>query len=428
MSLSYEIKSLNTSGDYKGAMEVWLKAKEKHVEVDEFAYATVLSTFRHLQDYDGAIAVYQDSLRKGIRNSFIDSQIVDVYVKKNQSQLAIDLLYDMLKNGIEVKPFAFFGIMRILIAENRVGEALGMVTQHASNFAVVDKNFWPSLVTTIVSTKHAEACRELLRHVLDSEVPLPQTTYLALMHHFSSSKDEADVALHARLLDYLRHQGTTGLATLIAFYTELNDSSGALEVWQELKKTPKFFSQSAFTHLITVCAASGHLEQVEDIYKTMLASGHEPSSAVLAAMIRLYAANLRVEEAKRHFEKLLSQPSYISPFLFNTMLDMYAEIGSADEALEIVERMKQRGMKFNVSIYNSLIGLYIRTQQPDKAIEVYRNMKHEKVPLNFLTFRPLLPLLTSGKIAKDEFVNDVRASKTISEFAKSILKQETGKL
>jgi len=75
------------------------------------------------------------------------------------------------------------------------------------------------------------------------------------------------------------------------FYTAMNDSARALDVWQELKNTPKFFSQTAFAHLIKVCAASGHLEQVEDIYKTAIDSGHVLHETTLGTtMMRLYAS------------------------------------------------------------------------------------------------------------------------------------------
>lgn len=90
-----------------------------------------------------------------IRNSFVDNRMVDVYVRKGQSQSAIDLLYDMLKNGIKVKPAAFFGVISILIAENRVGEVFGIITQHASNFSTMNKSFWLSLVSVIVMVKRA---------------------------------------------------------------------------------------------------------------------------------------------------------------------------------------------------------------------------------------------------------------------------------
>jgi pentatricopeptide repeat protein len=435
-SLSSTIKQLNSVSDYAKAMEVWNQAKERGVEVNEFAFATILSTFRHLSDYEGALKVYDEVKAKGIRNAFIDSQILDVYARMGEIQLALDLFYDMTTNGLDVKLYAFNSLMKALITTGRVGEALGMVTQHGSHFAEIDKSFWPSLVSSVISTHDHDACRDLLKQILHAEVQLPQSSYLSFLHLFSDPKvtsnptsnkqpnQEGDTEnpVLTELIDALRSQGATGLATLIVFHTERNDAKGALEVWDQLKSQPKFFSSNAFTHLITVCAASGHLEEVEDIYKTMLASGYEASPPVLAAMIRLYASNLQADNAQSLFDTLLSQPSYVSPFLFNTMLDLYSDIGDQASALRIVDKMKEKRMKFNVSIYNSLINLHLRTNNPEKAVEVYHQMKADKLPLNFLSYKPLLGS-TLPTLSHDSLLKEINSSTTISDLGKSILAQ-----
>lgn len=445
-SLMFEIKSLNESGRYERAREAWLKGREKGLAMDEYVYATILSTYRHLQDWAGALEIYEEVKAKNIRNTFIESQIVDVYARKEgTSKIAVDKFYDCLKSGIEIKPYAFYAIIKALLHEGQDGEAVGMVTQHTTLFEQTDRNFWLSVVSAFTShvpssaqasggaanastssapSAHKEGCRSLTKHILDLDLQLQQPSWLALLTHFGNTlpQEKEDVALFKRLVTHLESLGALGLSTLIVFKMERNDAAGALEVWQQLKQTPSFFSANAFSHLISVCAASGHVEQVEEIYTAMIAHGYDANSVVLAAMVRLYASNLRDGEAQKYFDLLLSKPSYVSPFLFNTMLDMYAELGNVEQALAVVEKMNERQMKLNASTYNALITLHLRSSNPEKAAQVYKDMVKNKIPSNFATFRPFL-VAADSPIAKETLLKDIKASKFISDAGKSILKQ-----
>lgn len=424
-SLSSKIKQLNTASDYKQAVEVWEQAKARGVEPDQFAYATYMSTCRHLEDFDGALKLYEEVLAKNIRNAFIDSQVLDVYARhtgEKYLQKAIDLFYDMLKLNLDVKLYAFNSLLKAMIADNKAGDALGMITQHGKRFAEADKNFWTTVVSTVVASGNQEAYRGLAQYILEKEVPVAQPGWLTLMRQLTLTSQEADLQLFNTIVQHLTHQGSNGLATLICYHTEMNDAAGALGVWKQLKSMPKFFSANAFTHLITVCAASGALKEVEEIYETMITSGFEPSSPVLAAMIRLYASNLRISNAQDLFDQLLAQPTYVSPFLFNSMLDMYADVNDLEAAHKILEKMKEKKMKFNVSIYNSLINLYIRAEQPEKAVEIYQTMKQNKENLNYLTYKPLLTA-PGLSVSREDLLAEIKASKTISDLGKNMLRK-----
>lgn len=442
----FEIKSLNESGRYEKAREAWLKGREKGLVMDEYVYATILSSYRHLNDMDGALEIYEEVKAKGIHNTFIESQIVDVYARKEGSvKIAVEKFYDCLKSGIEIKSYAFYSILKALLHDGLDGEALGMVTQHTALYEQTDRNYWGSVISAFTShvpasaqasssastasnsnspSAHKEGCRALTKHILDLDLQLQQPSWLALLSHFGNiiPQEKEDVALFKRLVTHLESLGALGLSTLIVFKMERNDAAGALEVWQQLKHTPSFFSANAFSHLISVCAASGHVEQVEEIYDSMIKHGYEANSVVLAAMVRLYASNLRDDEAQKYFDLLLSKPSYVSPFLFNTMLDMYAELGNAEKALQVVDKMNERQMKLNASTYNALITLHLRSSNPEKAAQVYKEMVKNKIPSNFATFRPFL-VAADSPIAKETLLKDIKASKFISDAGKSILKQ-----
>lgn len=441
----FEIKSFNEGGKYEKAREAWLKGREKNLAMDEYIYATVLSTYRHLQDFDGALEIYNEVKAKGIRNTFIESQIVDVYArKKGNAKLAVEKLYECLKTNIEIKSYAFYSIIRALLDEGLHGEAVGMVTQHTAAFEAVDRNYWNAIVqafTTLPTASstgdkaadalsaqaiasHKEGSRALAKHVLELDIQLQQIAWLGLLNHFgnAATNEKEDIALFKRLVEHLETLGSLGLGTLIAHKMERNDAAGALEVWANLKQTPAFFSANAFSHLISVCAASGHVSQVEEIYEAMISSGYEVNSTVLAALVRLYASNLLDASAQKYFDLLLSKPSYVSPFLFNTMLDMYADLGEVDSALKILDKMNERRMKLNASTYNALIVLHLRSAHPEKAAQVYKDMNKSKVPSNFATFRPFL-IAPESPIARETLLKDIKASKFISPSGKEILKQ-----
>ena len=441
----FEIKALNDSGKYEKARDVWLKAREKGLVVDEYVYATVLSTYRHLNDYEGALGIYDEIRMRGIHNSFIESQIVDIYAKQGGTvQLAVEKLYSCLKEDIEIKPYAYYSVLRALVQSGHSGEAVGMVIQHTRVFELLDRFYWSSVVSAFTSgiqsteseysstekmdsakllTDHREGMRGLLKHILETNVQLPQPSWLALLSYFGDAAHESksDLTLYNRAVTHLESIGALGLSTLIADKMEKNDAAGALDVWALMKRTPTNFSANAFSHLISVCAASGHVEQVEEIYNAMIEAGFEANSTVLAAMVRLYASNLRENEAQRYFDILLSKPTYVSPFLFNTMLDMYADLSNSDAALKVLDKMTERRMKLNASTYNALIVLYLRTSQPDKAAQAYKDMVKSKVPCNFATFRPFL-IAADSSIPRETLLKDIKASKFISDTAKDILK------
>lgn len=473
-SLTYEIKALNEKGQYEKAMQVWLEAREKGKEVDEFVYATVLSTYRHLHDYDGAIQLYDEIKKKNIYNAFIENQIVDAYARmkvgsSGGAKKGVTKMYEMLENGLEVKNYAYISIIRGLAQEGLQDDLVGMITQYSQKFEAMDRNFWGNIVNAIFqpaststgsiasatksitatetnakSKKGAEisksdssahstssavapnrdACKWLLDHVLEREIALSQPSWLQMLNFFGSQseKNEDDLVQFNRIVSHLETYGSIGMATLIVYNTERNDAAGALQVWTKLKQTPSFFSPGAFTHLISVCAASGYVDYAEEIFEAMSQAGFEPNDAILAAMVRLHASNLREAEAKHYFDILLSKPSYISPFLFNTMLDMYSELGAVDSASKLVDRMSERKMKFNTSTYNSLLNIYMQSKNLEKAAELYKQMRKDDMPLNFASFKPLLTAPKSP-ISRTQLMKDIEASKYISSAAKALLKK-----
>lgn len=422
-SLMTEIKTLNTAKDYKKALDVWKSAKKQGAEVDEYTYATVLSTYRHLEDYDGALALYSEITGKGIRNSFIDSQILDVFAKKGNIEMAIEFMTSMSTHGIPIQLYAWFGIVRALISDGRLGDAMGMVTQHGPELSKTDAAFWPQLVTTILSLKRTDAAHALLEHVLELQVALPQTSYTSMMHFLGLQDDQKSAALLKRLIEELSTKGSVGYTALIAFYADRNDAGAALDMWKGLKLTPQFFSLSALQSLIGVCAAANLLKETEEIFAALKKGNFEVTSAILAALVRLYASNMRTDEAREHFDVMLSNQQYISPFLFNSMVDMYADLGDIQSAMEIVSKMEDRQMKFNVSLYNSLIALYLRTGNIPKALEYYSSMKSNNIASNFLTYKALLgsPSTLQDSKLKAEVTASIKNSDTISKAGKKIL-------
>jgi pentatricopeptide repeat protein len=428
-SLSSEIKGYNVQGEYTKAMEVWDKARENSAPIDEYAYATILATFRHLADFRGAVDLYtKEILPKGIRNSFIDSQILDCYAKMCDIDEAKRLFYEMLSTGIEVKPYAFYSLITgMLISGDENGDVIGLLTQYGKRFSEVDKNFWSHVVTAFLTTKGESPKQQLLKYILETSVVLQPSSYVALLNHFMPSVHKESRELADQLIAELKQQGANGIGTLIMMYAEKNDVKSAMELWKEIKPKAKLLNHTTFTQLIVVCAACGYLKEVEEIHDTLTELKLEVSSAALAAMVRLYASNLQVHQAKTYFDIMLTHSNYISPFLFNSMLDMYSDVGDTEEALRIVKKMEERSMKPNVSIYNSLIALHLKANQAPHAIETYQKMVKEKLPLNFITYKTLLS--TSREILPDSLLDrkvilkKANASDSISEIGKNILKQ-----
>eukprot|EP00798_Chlamydomonas_sp_ICE-L_P004335 gene4335-14448_t len=136
-----------------------------------------------------------------------------------------------------------------------------------------------------------------------------------------------------------------------------------------------------YAALIAVAGKAGKLDLAFETLVDMSASGVQPNSTSMSALIQACLMHGDLQCGRRVYELALKQNIPPSTSVYNRMMDWYAVEHRFGDVVSLVSDMVKHGRDPNLNSYRVIFNACQRCYQPQLAAEVYSIMRAKKIPI-----------------------------------------------
>uniref|UniRef100_A0A7S2Z955 Pentacotripeptide-repeat region of PRORP domain-containing protein n=1 Tax=Rhodosorus marinus TaxID=101924 RepID=A0A7S2Z955_9RHOD len=182
------------------------------------------------------------------------------------------------------------------------------------------------------------------------------------------------------------------LSALIATFIEAKDFSGAIDIFEQVRRKGAMELDGYVYH--TILEAYAQLRDVDMFHVTleeMKERGFRETAVSVTAQVRCYSACGWDRLALRTFETA-SRRGLVDLPLYNQVINLYAKRGVVERVLVLMEEMRVRGLRPNHVTYNLLTFAHGRNDNVVEALLVVEEMSKVGLRPTIVTYTTLMSL------------------------------------
>lgn len=239
------------------------------------------------------------------RNSVAWNAMIAGYTQHGQSEQALELFYQMRKDGVEADKYTFSTVLRAC-----------------------------ARVAVIEAGEQVHAC--IVK--LDFHKNVYVGSALIDMYAKCGSIQDARQAF-----DIMSTRNAVSWNAMIAGYVLHGYGEEALNLFYEMQMAGAKVDQFTLSTVVRVCVCLASLEQAKQVHAGVVRCGYDLDVVLESAFVDLYSKWGRVEDARRVFDKM-PERNIIS---WNAMIAGYGNHGRGKEAIHLFEQMQREHIKPN---------------------------------------------------------------------------------
>ncbi|XP_038681974.1 pentatricopeptide repeat-containing protein At2g03880, mitochondrial-like [Tripterygium wilfordii] len=333
------------NGDGFKAIKCFRDMHAERVEPNQFTFPSVLNACAAVLASEFGLQVHVCIIRGGFEaNIFVQSALVDMYVKCGDVDTAMRVLKNMKVNDVVSWNSMIVGCVR----QGFMDQALSLFHKMHSTNMKVDDYTYPSVLNSLASSSDKQNAMSV--HGL-----IVKTGY------------EAYKLVNNALVDMYAKQGKLDCAFNV--FNQMEDKD--IISW---------------TSLVTGYAHNGSYEKALKLFCDMRTFGIYPDQIVVASILSS-CAKLTVLKFGQQVHAILNKSSLgFSLSVDNSLLTMYAECGCIEDVNRVFDSMKAQ----NVITWTALIVGYAQNGRGKDSLQFYDRMIASGTKPDFITFIGLL--------------------------------------
>ncbi|ERF76376.1 hypothetical protein EPUS_07083 [Endocarpon pusillum Z07020] len=162
---------------------------------------------------------------------------------------------------------------------------------------------------------------------------------------------------------------------LLTAYARARDHDGALQQYQNMKRTGLKPDQYTYGILMSMFARSGDIEALHQLVEAAKQQSISGTSAMVDSLVHAYCLNDQVEDAEALIEAATQQRLKSAPTrMWNTLLRYYAFRADTDAVLRTQERMTELSIAPDGMTYAALMQALVNTGRTQDAAAILRSL------------------------------------------------------
>ena len=377
------------------------KGKEIHshltkrgTPIDDFLGASLISMYSKCEDFDQAVAVFQEMRAKGSNGLSSWNAIIGCHVKQGNSKKALALFDEMLSAGIHPDKMtcsvvlSACGDVGALVRGKEIdslltkrgipiGDYLGaslismyskcedfdqavavFQEMHATRSTLKGRSCWNAIIGAFAKQGNSKKALALFDEMLSAGIhPDKKMTCSVVL---SACGDIGALVrgkeIHSLITKMGIPIGDYLGASLISMYSKCEDFDQAVAVFQEMHaKGCTLKGLSSWNAIISSHVKQGNSKKALALFDEMLSAGNHPDTTTCSVVLSACGDIGALPRGKEIHSLIIKRGIPIDDLLGAALISMYSKCGDLDQALVCLIRCKQ-GLQIGVNSWNAIIG------------------------------------------------------------------------
>lgn len=368
-----KIKEFNKIKNYSGAINHWNEEIKNGTIPDAFAYAAILSTFRHDNNLAAARYVMEEIRSRNILTSPIGNQMLDLYCRLKDYESAEDLFKTMQRFQVEIQPFGINSLIRAFSQES-VDKSIDFITfAYESGFEIDSSNI-DLIIKRSSYIKDANSLKRIYEIIQKAKPTLTPEIINHLIISYGSLISDTEALKVADWISENTNMGYYAYNTLLTHYTYKNDFKNGLYVEEKIKSqiiSPTAHNKTnILKNLLNLRINNGRYDEALNLVKE-IEEIHPDSVQYLQDKIGIvYLLNGDLANSK----EILFQHDKFSIHSLHQVLEIYIDLKEYDHAEELMDMAIQHSSP-TIFSFNKIIKMYTLLDNEEKAMKWFNLIK-----------------------------------------------------
>lgn len=374
-TLALEIKEFNKQKDFSGAVSHWNQEIKNGIVPDAFAYAAILSTFRHDNNVQAARFVMEEIKSRNILTSAIGNQMIDLYCRLNDMESAEELFDSMVHFQMDVRAYSLSTLIKSY-ANASMERSMALMEKALQMGLAVDDYIFSDLVKRALANRDIESTRVIVSFIKKMKIKLTNDLASAIMYSYAIMGDEKELKeISDWLLQSENNLENVVFHSLLSHYTFNNDVKKALEIENSVRSNGKYLNETSYQNLITVNTNSGRYQEALKLIDEVEKTSKGPLSHQFQE--KLGFLEIMTGNVEKGLSKVFPSGSYSPPTL-NKAIELLISEYAFDQAAALMKKAIEVTNPY-IDTYNKIIRMYAEMDDVMQANEWFLRVKNSEV-------------------------------------------------
>ncbi|KAJ7296677.1 hypothetical protein O6H91_Y107200 [Diphasiastrum complanatum] len=343
------------------------------------------------------------------------------YAQNGCGQQALQLFWEMLKEGIKPNRVTFVSTLRACSLEENMQHcklihdqvvkngftydlfvANSLITMYAKGgmLELAEEVFhklpnrdivsWNAMITGYIQHGNAGQALQQFEIMQHSGILPDSITFVNVLKACGSiSNLEAGKLIHAQIVGSNLGVNVYISSALIDMYAKCGSLEKARLVFDKLSKR----NIVSWNAMIGGYAQHSYGEKALQLFHAMHQEGLKPNSSTFVSTLRGCGSIGAIEQGKLIHHQIIENGLELDVCVGSRLVDMYAKCGILDKALEVFEKLPKR----DLICWNAIIAGYMQQGLGQQALSLFKRMKQERVSPDAITYVSILKACGSVK-------------------------------
>jgi pentatricopeptide repeat protein len=379
------LKGYCSAGDISGAKSMLLEMRAAGVMPNEISYNSLINAAAKSGNFKEAWATVETMEAAGFP---VDNYTLSIMLKAlKKSPVAGDAqkvfaLVDRSGLDASADEVLLNSLLETCIRNREWKRLENMVSSFLESNKRPSVRTYGVLIKSCCTLRQFDKCSDLWKEMTVDRAMLPNDYAFVSMLESLISNDRVDdaVALFNQWKSTIPLNATI-CCTLIKGFSSKQQSSRAMEFFEEIRNTNVQLDTFFFNAMIDSQARTGAMDKVDELVKYMEASGCKPDAITSATILKSHVVGNNLDKAYEIFCNMQRKRMPIDS-VYNTLLEACTRQHRADLADALLLDMEKIGIKPTNYTLGILVKLFERRKQLDKAFNVVEDLsrKHNLKP------------------------------------------------
>ncbi|KAH7281447.1 hypothetical protein KP509_36G048100 [Ceratopteris richardii] len=358
------------NGCFEEAYKIFQQMQDSDVRPNEFTFSIILGTIVSYQGLVQGRHIHACAVQNGMdTDAVVGTALINMYGKCTCVKDAALVFCKIQQHDI----VAWNAIIAILLANKEGNSALDLFYQMLKNGLEPD-------AVTFASILGACADQQFLGHgeiIHSAVVSLGYMSNLVVANALIDMYGKCGSPSRAGVIfSQLLHPDVISWTAIIVAY--LQHPRKAIQLFKDMLQ--KGLSPNEFTYasVLTACTSLGSLSKGQIAHHCIIEDGLETNIVIATALLRMYGTCFTMSEALWIFDQLHER----DVVLWNAIITIHAQHSLGKEALDLLQQMQQDGHEPDEITFSSVLSACSRAGLVEECCALYSEMslKYKIVP------------------------------------------------
>ncbi|XP_031485862.1 pentatricopeptide repeat-containing protein At5g28460-like [Nymphaea colorata] len=353
----------------------------------------LIKYFGRAKSVEKSIAVFEEvkKSRIPIRRPFLYNNLLDVLVKFDRFDRALELIHEML---CDCAPnyVTFSIVFSGLLKKSRPLDALRLAEKMASHGVFPDAIHLTQLISKLCNIGERRKAWIALHAVMDKGGKVHVPSFNALLAGLGRDCDFSKMNL---LLSEMKKLGVE--PNIVTFSTLINNLckshrvDEALHVFENMTEAGGCVPDVImFNTLVDGLCKVGRRQEGLALVGRMKEFGCSPNVVTYNCLIDGFCKAGEIDGARELFTQMVNDEVRPNMITMNCILDGMCKNGRIGNALEFFRSIEEKGLKGNAVTYGCMINGFCQVNNVGKALALFEEMKQRGVAPDFVIYCTLI--------------------------------------